>query len=55
MVPEGAQDEGSLRLSMSAWGSGDYFMRFEQQVYQHTDWGGFEVPVIVAVAFFHIP
>lgn len=56
MVPEGAQDQGWLRLSMSAWGSGDYFMRFEHQVYYHTDWGGgFEVPVIVALAFFHIP
>ena len=56
MVPEGTQDQGWLRLSMSVWGPGDYIVFFEQQVYQHTDWGGgFEVPVIFTAARFQIP
>jgi hypothetical protein len=56
MVPEGTQDQGWLRLSMSAWGAGDYIVFFEQQVYQHTDWGGgFEVPVTLTAARFQIP
>ena len=55
VVPEG-QDQGWLRLSMSAWGSGDYWIRFEQQVYQDFGWGGAEIPEPISnYAYFHIP
>mgnify|MGYP001823529295 CR=1 FL=1 len=56
MVPEGAQDQGWLRLSMSAWGTGDYFMFFEQQVYRDFGWGGAEFPETISnYVVFQIP
>ena len=53
--PEG-QDQGWLRLSMSAWGPGDYIIHFEQRIYQDFGWGGGEFPETISnYVVFHIP
>ena len=48
VVPEGGQDQGWFRLSMSAWGPGDYLLVFQQQVYVDFGWGGAEGPVTIS-------
>lgn len=56
VIPEGGQDQGWLRLSMSAWGPGDYLIVLQKQVYVDFGWGGAEGPVTISNwVLFHIP